>query len=280
MDEVTPISELLEVYDGHVGAELASTPDVLPTAPPISADDLYITARRWRQYRDVYVVTADLAGSTSLNFGNQWQASIASIYEAAVTPMVQILRHFDADFVAIQGDGGFGLFSGDRSFQRAICAGVTIKTFSSRHLAPALKKRWPTSTPQTGFKVGMAASTLLAKKVGIPRTDHNEPVWAGKAVNFAAKCAQQADRGEMIITQRIAERVKNNDYLAYSCGCNSDIGPSALWTDVIIDKIQDSDSNGQLLKSDWCEAHGDEFAANILAGGYRRTDIPDWLRSK
>ncbi len=36
--------------------------------------------------------------------------SVASIYEASTGGVVQVFDEFDADFVAIQGDGAFGLF--------------------------------------------------------------------------------------------------------------------------------------------------------------------------
>src|SRR5205823_2883503 len=142
----------------------------------------------------------------------------ASIYEAATGGLTRIFNDFDADFVAVQGDGAVGLFWGNKRLERALCAGITIKTFSELTLIPRLEKRWP-ELPNTGFKVGVAASSLLVKRVGVPRTAHQEPVWAGKAVNYAAKCAPQADRHEMIVAGTVWDFAEGNDYLAVSCTC-------------------------------------------------------------
>jgi hypothetical protein len=43
------------------------------------------------------------------------------------------MAKFDPQFMDIQGDGIFGLFHGDRAFERAVC-GITLKGFSERSL--------------------------------------------------------------------------------------------------------------------------------------------------
>jgi hypothetical protein len=119
----------------------------------------------------------------------------------------------------------------------------------------------------------MAVSKLLVKRVGVPRTDHQEPVWAGKAVNYAAKCAQQADSHEMIVTGSIWDFVERNDYLAVTCPCGN--GPTdTIWSDVTIDKIHDGDGEraGRKLTSCWCDIHGVEYCAAVLAGKTQRSE--------
>lgn len=68
-------------------------------------------------------VVADLKGSTKLGTG-KWAASTASIYEASTGGIVRIFDEFDADFLAIQGDGAFALYWGERRYERALCAGI------------------------------------------------------------------------------------------------------------------------------------------------------------
>jgi hypothetical protein len=100
-------------------------------------------------------------------------------------------------------------------------------------------------------------------------------VWAGRAVNYAAKAAQQADRHEMIVTGTIWDWASGNDYLAVSCSCAA---PSpAIWEDVTIDKIpeNDDDRQGKLLTSNWCARCGPTYCANILAGHKKRDDVTD-----
>jgi len=186
--------------------------------------------------------------------------------------LTQIFADFDADFVAIQGDGAFGLFWGEERMERAICAGITVKTFSQKQLVPQLEKRW-SDLPSTGFKVGMAVSTLLVKRVGVPRTEHQEPVWAGKAVNYAAKCAQQAEAHEMVVTGSVWDFVEGNDYLAVTCPCGD--GPiDTLWSDLTIDRIHEGDGEraGRKLTSCWCDTHGSEYCSAVLAGETARPE--------
>jgi hypothetical protein len=58
---------------------------------------LAIEARRWARVNEVVAVVADRKDSTRLGTGSQRAASTASIYEAAVKPLVQTLEEFDAD---------------------------------------------------------------------------------------------------------------------------------------------------------------------------------------
>lgn len=156
--------------------------------------------------------------------------------------------------------------------ERAICAGITVKTFSQKQLVPRFEAKWP-DLPPTGFKVGMAVSKLLVKRVGVPRTGHQEPVWAGKSVNYAAKCAQQADAHEMIVTGSVWDFAEGNDYLAVTCPCEA--GPTdTLWSDVTIDKIHEGDGEraGRKLTSCWCDIHGSEYCAAVLGGETTRPE--------
>jgi class 3 adenylate cyclase len=264
------LEALLDDIDSDVASELASKPEVVDKGHDLDLDSLPIEVRKWHKLTDAVAVVADLKNSTQLGL-NKHAASTASIYEASTGGVVQILDEFDADFVAIQGDGAFALFWGDRRRERGICAGITIKTFSYKHLVPRLGKKWP-ELPETGLKVGIANSPLLVKRVGVPRTSHQEPVWAGRAVNYAAKAAQQADRHEMIVTGAIWDWASENDYLAVSCPCN---GPSpSIWHDVTIEKIPDSDGDrqGKRLTSYWCDVHGPEYCTAILDGKKQRSD--------
>ncbi|MEV1198637.1 hypothetical protein [Microbispora rosea] len=265
------LGDLLAEVDDTVADELASKPTVEEVGHELDLAKLPIVARKWHRLKDGVAVVADLKGSTQMGL-NKHAASTASIYEASTGSVVKILNEFDADFIAIQGDGAFGMFWGERRRERALCAGITIKTFSQKILTPRLEKKWE-SLPATGLKVGIANSPLLVKRVGVPRTAHQEPIWAGRAVNYAAKAAQQVDRHEMLVTGSIWAWVLSNDYLAFSCPCGD--GPSAtIWTDTVIEKIPDGqvDRDGKLLRSTWCDIHGQEYCDAILAGSKRRAD--------
>jgi class 3 adenylate cyclase len=270
---MTPVDlpGLLDELDDAVKTELASTPEVVDKGDHLDVDDLPITARRWHKLTDAVAVVADLKNSTKLGTG-KWAASTASIYEASTGGIVKIFDQFDADFLAIQGDGAFALFWGERRYERALCAGITVKTFS-RDMVIRLEKKW-SDLPETGFKVGVASSRLLAKRIGTPRNpSQQEPVWAGKAVNYAAKAAQGADQHELIVTGSVWDIVEKNDYLAVSCSCGT--GPSLdIWTDIEIERLPDGDpeAQGRLLTACWCDTHGEEYCGAVLDGKRQRED--------
>lgn len=265
------LSELLEELDGTVKSELASAPEVVDKGDDLNVEGLPITARRWHKLTDAVAVVVDLKNSTKLGTGKR-AASTASIYEASTGGAVKIFDRFDADFLAIQGDGAFALFWGEGRYERALCAGITVRTFS-RDMVQRLEKKWP-DLPETGFKVGIASSRLLAKRVGTPRNPaQQEPVWAGKAVNYAAKAAQGADRDELIVTGSVWDVVQGIDYLAVSCPCGT--GPSLdIWADTVIERLPDGDveAQGRVLTACWCDTHGEEYCAAILEGKRKRDD--------
>lgn len=266
------LSVVLKDLDDAVKTELASTPEVVDMGDHLDVEGLPITARRWHKVKDVVAVVADLKNSTKLGTGI-WAASTASIYQASTGGVVTVFDKFDADFVAIQGDGAFALFWGDRRYERALCAGITIKTFS-RDMVARLEKRWP-DLPETGFKVGIASSRLLAKRIGTPRNPaQQEPVWAGKAVNYAAKAAQGANSGELVVTGSVWDFVEKNDYLSISCPCGDGPGLS-IWADTNIERLPDGDpeAQGRVLSACWCDVHGEQYCDAVLAGLRNRDDV-------
>lgn len=263
---------LLSGLDDKVKSEIASKPDVKDWNGTLDVATLAIEKREWIKVPDVVVVVADLQNSTQLGTGGQHDASTASIYEAATGNVVTVFDTFGADFIQIQGDGAFAIFWGDLRFERALCAGITIKTFSEA-MVDRLEKKWE-DLPATGFKVGIASHRVLVKRIGTPRNPaQQEPVWAGKPVNYAAKAAQQALRHELLITGSVWDQIEKNDYLTITCPCGD--GPSAsLWTNVEIAKIpaDDAERDGRRLGSTWCAIHGAEYAAAIMAGKRKRDD--------
>lgn len=271
-EESSGLTALLTQLDERVSTELASAPEVVDVGHSVDADSLAVIARRWHKVTDVVAVVADLKNSTKLGTG-KWAASTASIYEAATGSVVTVFDRFDANFLQIQGDGVFALFWGERRYARSIAAGITVKTFSET-LVKELEAKWPDLVGTTGYKVGMASSRLLVKKIGTPRNpSQQEPIWAGKAVNYATKAAQFAGRHELVVTGSIWDRIGKNDFVAFSCACGD--GPSStIWSDTTIDRLPDGDPDayGRKLTSKWCGIHGADYCDSILMGKSRRDD--------
>lgn len=254
--------------------EFEKNPDVEDAGAQVDVGSLPIVKRKWIRIKDVVAVVADLKNSTKMGTG-KGAASTASIYQAATGGVVNIFDKFEADFIQIQGDGAFGLFWGDLRYERAACSAVTIRTFSE-DLTNKIAAKWP-STPETGFKVGIASGRVLVKRVGTPRNPaQQEPVWAGKPVNYAAKAAQGADHSQVVVTGSVWDEFEKNDYLAISCPCGN--GPSLnIWQDTLIDRLPDGDpeAQGRTLVAAWCAIHGDSYCDMIMAGNRRRDDVND-----
>ncbi|MDQ2943658.1 MAG: hypothetical protein M3R21_08325 [Candidatus Dormibacteraeota bacterium] len=259
---------LAELQD-RTHSELANPVEIIDcdTFP----DSLYSDARKWKRVEKVVAVVADLKGSTRLNFSKHANTS-ARLYEAVTGGLVRMVMPFEPDFVDIQGDGLFALFHGTRRFERAFCAAVSMKSFGELVLEPAIAQQFSDRFPDTGIKVGMAVGTLVAKNVGVHGT--NEPVWAGKPVNWASKCAQVADKHQLIVTNGVWNQLKDNDYVVWSCGCPSGL-PQPLWKAVRVEKLPEDEVECRVLNSEWCPKHGSEFCQAILDGDKDRDDVSE-----
>lgn len=274
---ISSINELLDELDENVKQELKTPAKIedYDTFPDV--DRLRLEGRQWVRLRDVVVVVVDLKNSTKLDFKHKAKTS-ARLYEAVTGSCASIVNRFQPDFVDIQGDGLFALYHGERAFQRAMCAGITLKTFGERSVEPATRGDMEDRFPKTGLKVGMHAGVVVVKKVGLRGT--NEPVWAGRPVNWATKCASQAEANELIATRSVYGKFEDNHYVTHSCGCKggSDTGTIRhLWEDIEVDNLPDTTVECKVLKSQWCTRHGDKFCEAILAGKKQRSEV--WWNS-
>lgn len=266
--------ETLDDLSARTKKKFESMPKVIGKDSNFDIDNLKI-GDEWHRLSDVVAVMVDLKSSTNLAKGKM-PPSVASIYDAGVGGVVVIFETFDADFVDIQGDGGFALFWGDRRYERAMAAAITTRSFSDDFVTQLMTK-WNKS-PKTGFKVAVASGPVLVKLVGLPRhLDLQEPVWAGRPVNYSAKAAQQTEPDALLVTGSVWDEIENNDYIAFSCGCNS--APSLLWSDYEIEKIPDDEMYGKSLETKWCVNHGEAFCRAILDGKTQRDDITESMRS-
>jgi class 3 adenylate cyclase len=272
---VLDLTALLKSCADSVRTEISTKPEVVPAPKDADPWNAPIEVRRWWSFADVACTFVDLRNSTRLGL-NKHTASTASIYEAAVRNAAEIFTSMGADSVAIQGDGAFAVFWGERRYERALCSGITVKTFSEKELVPQLKAKWQ-SLPETGFKVGIASSKVLMKRVGLPRTAIQEPVWAGKAVNYAAKAGQAASPSKLIVAGSVWDYFAKNDYVTHSCDCGG--SPKELWSATRIEHLtgDDGEEEGKALGSNWCSECGAEFCAAILAGETKRNGVR-WSR--
>lgn len=229
--------------------------------------EVYVAKRIWKRIDDVVAVVVDLKGSTRLGLGRHAETT-ARLYEATTGSMVRIADRFGPDFVDIQGDGLFALFHGHRRYERALCAAMTFKTFGHAHLEPSISQRLGKDFPETGLKVGVAAGRVIVKNVGVRGT--NEQVWGGRPVNYAAKCAQSANKGQIVVTRQVWAKFEGNKLVTQSCACIHWLFRSInRWESMTVDTLPDADSRCRRLPErdrGWCSRDGDEICQAILDG--------------
>lgn len=256
------ISELMRELEERVDSALSEPIEIRDTDAFPTLEAMYTEKSIWLRVLDVVCVVADLKGSTKLNF-DKYAPSSARLYEALTGNMVRIVGAYAPDFVDIQGDGLFALYHGERRYERAMCAGISLKTFSENILVPRVKEHFSDRFPKTGLKVGMNASRVVVKKVGVRGT--TEPVWAGKLVNWAVKAAQAGDAHELVATQRVYEHFSDNELVTHSCGCPEGV-KVPLWSDRTVSALPETDALCRALRTKWCDQHGDAYNQAILEG--------------
>lgn len=235
---------------------------------------LPISAKKWRRIDDAVAVFADLKGSSRLTEFFTHSRTVASIYEGSTGALTDIFRKFGSDYLQVQGDGVLALFLGDRRHERAICAAITVKSVS-KDIKELLAVRKPELEQISGYKVGVANSPILVKRMGVERQPNQQAlVWAGDAVNYAVKCSEEAKFENLVITESMWTRIKTNEYLTISCGCKqTGGGVVTLWDDIEINKISNPTQRlGKSLTSKWCEFCDEEFSRRILIGEKKRDD--------
>ena len=237
----------------------------------------------WLQIPAVTAVFADLKGSTQLSAASR-PKDAAAAYTYFIRAMTVILDRFSSGYIDIQGDGIFGLFSGNGSgFLAASCA-ITMRTLVERDVAVRFDNETSTDWKLTAG-IGIDQGTLLVRRLGLRGTKQNE-VWAGKPVNMAAKLSSLAESNQVVVSDRVfnlytrSSRLRRRA-LIWSCGCDGrrrgaglDVGigeTSDLWTEAPVPSDSGLDfENLHKLDSAWCEVHGPEFCEAIVTG--RRPD--------
>lgn len=233
----------------------------------------------WFQIPQVTAVYADLKGSTELSAtASPRVAAIAYTY--FIRAMAVTFERFSARYVDIQGDGIFGLFSGQGSVFSAAACGITMKTLVEREVSVRFQRDANTDWELTAG-IGIDQGTLLVRRLGLRGTKENE-VWAGKPVNIAAKLSSLAEANQMVVADRVfglyerASRLRRRA-LIWSCGCDEDGGgagldapiedTSRLWEQELAPQNLGLDfANIHRLCSHWCVTHGSEFCDAIVTG--------------
>ena len=236
----------------------------------------------WFRVRNVTAIFADLNRSTELSAADDpKEAAFAYTYFARA--MTVILDRFSAKYIDIQGDGIFGLFSGENSqFLAAACA-VTMRTQMEKYVAVRFRKdasgKWNLTAG-----IGIDRGTVLVRQLGIRGIARNE-VWAGKPVSMAAKLSSLARSNRIVVSDRVFNQYEQfprqrRQALLRSCGCNGRVRGrgldssatqvARLWSEHTVPKGLGLDfEHFHRRREPWCDYHGPEFC-QMVATGQRR----------
>ena len=273
LDDVkAAVSSQLNDQSG-LGVQIASLNDV-PEQGPVSRG-------LWLQIPQATAVFADLKGSTALN-ATDGPHDAALAYTYFIRAMALILDRFSSKYIDIQGDGIFGLFSGQGSMFQAAACGVTMRTLVEREVAVRFDNDTASDWKLTAG-IGIDSGTLLVRRLGLRGTKENE-VWAGKPVNMAAKLSALADSNQVAVSERVFAQYEKASKLRqraliWSCGCNGETEGDGLDADLgttthLWEKKQIPEGTGldfghmYKLSSRWCVIHGSEFCEALV--GNRR----------
>lgn len=241
-----------------------------------SESDLSLEVGRWCKVRNVVSLYIDMKGSTQLTNEQSIKTS-AKMYQLFTGSLIRILKEFEAQFIDIKGDGGFGLWKERFGSVKAFLAAVTFKTFVSKHLKSFVKNQitdWEISS-----KTGITKGNVLVKRVGtrnVGDNKYNWAVWAGKPVNTSARLSDIAQEDTVLVTDDIFRDLsiprELYDYLILSCGCKGGEytgNKASLW-----DEKPEFESEFSIkireFKSQWCDnpqftpTHGEEYINKVL----------------
>jgi class 3 adenylate cyclase len=249
------IDDQIAIYKKNSTVQIVN---YIPDTQQIPIED----ENHWLKIPDVICVFVDMIGSTKFS-AQKHDSSTASAYQLFTGTAVRLFHEFDTPYIDVRGDGVFALFNKTQPY-RAIAAAITFKTFVEKIFTPKLMNK---TGLEVGCHIGIDQKTVLVRKIGLKhhsgRSDRQNEVWAGKPINIAAKLASITKIGELLVSDRYYERIKD-DKVRNSCGCPYG-EKKPLWEtiDLKADDKFDFDT-GYCLRSIWCEKHGAEYCENLL----------------
>lgn len=211
----------------------------------------------WFKIKDVTCVFVDMIGSTKLS-ATKRQTTMAKIYRLFTETIIRIFHEFEAPYIDVKGDGVFALFNYNQVY-RALASAITIKTFVEEEFIPKIETITNEDEKDIGAHIGIDRTTLLVRKFGLKKSDERDDrqneVWAGKAVNMAAKLSSMSDSGELLVSDRYYSQITDK-LVRKSCPCSNE---ADLWDIIKTDDHKFDFSTIYRLKSRWCQIHGAEF---------------------
>lgn len=218
---------------------------------------------KWYRVRNVAAVFSDLANSTGIS-NEKTKIGYSKILEYINFPFVKIHKKFGVDFLDVKGDGGLALYSGKEAELRAFLAAVTYKTFIEKYA----NKFFNQYDLVLRIGMGIDMGDLLVKRIG-QKKDWNFYTWSGRVINNAALISKEIKQVEknhsaIGVSRRVYEKINRQcirKWTVVSCGCHKG-RKEVLWRKYYVTGVKNFPY--YLLRSSWCDKHGEEYLNGIL----------------
>jgi len=149
------------------------------------------------------VLFVNLRGSLDLT-EERGSSTVAKIYKCFINEMVHAATYWNGKIRGFAGDKIMLLSDADgRQANRALDIAITMQTIVKHILSPRLEKMYKEEI-SCGF--GIDFGKMLVAKVDT----NNDLVWMGRPANVASKLADEAIGGEIIVTDRIYDRLRDD----------------------------------------------------------------------
>lgn len=174
-----------------------------------STDDIALGNEGVRM--ELVVLYADIAGSTRLvRAKKDW--FVAELAKAFLVCCIRIIRGHGGLVTSFDGDRVMSVFDGGSMNSNAARTALKINYAVTKIITPRIRERY---SDQSGFTLGhctgVARSKVLVTRSGI--RNNNDPVWIGRAPNYAAKLSEQRDGPASYITKDVYDML--NDEAKY-----------------------------------------------------------------
>jgi len=133
------------------------------------------------------------------------RSTVAKIQKCFLNEMVHAAKYWNGKIQGFAGNMIMVLSDDDgRQANRALDIAITMQTIVKHILTPRLEKIYK---EKFSCGVGIDFGKMLVAKVD---TNHNNLVWAGGPAKVASKLADEADGGEIRVTDRIYDRLRDD----------------------------------------------------------------------
>ncbi|WIJ25773.1 adenylate/guanylate cyclase domain-containing protein [Devosia sp. RR2S18] len=180
------------------------------------------------------VLYADLDQSTALVENHHWYFA-AEVYKSFLYAATRLANNAGGTVVGYDGDRVMVVFIGSSQCNDALRCAFKINYAVKNLLQPQLEAYYKSSTFKIRHTVGL--DTGLVRTVRSGARGDNDLVWIGNSANLAAKLtAESADHGTWI-TNRVYEKLNDDNKYGISNGVKVSMWKEFSWTKHNKDKI-------------------------------------------